>query len=248
MQALDHCAIFGFSSPSDFTWRALTMPMTIAGEYLYFLMVTLLYGAPVALIALVLAWRAGQFGRAVMAVVIALPLIAGIVQIGFHLTLVSMGREYEATQASIEAWLGAGQGETMLDGVFLGQEDLRPGVPANHYLFPLPETLGDGAIEVWLPVDRAHQPGRLVLGDHPGRENGVIAPARLLFHPRTRSLNAAVVPGRYFNEFYPSLDREALGAHTLIAKILPRSSAVIHPYEPPRADRWRYTRMQLIMQ
>jgi hypothetical protein len=222
--------------------------MNAAGEYVYFLLITSLYGAPLAFLLLAFAWRAGQQRRALIAVAIALPVIAGTLQIGFHLSTAFMSREYEATQAAITTWIGTGYRDNVLDGRFLGTADIRPGVLAKRYVFTLPEHLGDGGIEVWLPIDGAHMPGRLVLGSDSSAETDVGAPARLLLQPRTRSLNPAVAPARYFNEFHPLLDRNAFGPHTLIAQIRPRSSVIVHPHVPPRENAWRHSRVELIVE
>ncbi len=224
------------------------MPMSAIGEYFYFLMVVSLYGAPVALLLLVLAWRSGKLRRALVVLVIAPPVIAGIMQASFQLSIVSMSRDYDATQKAIESWIGAGDRDHALDGLYLGTVEIRAGVPARHYRFVLPENVGDGSIEVWLPVDGAHQPGRLVLRPGTGEAGRATAPARLLLQSRTNTLNAAVAPARYFTELHPSIDRDALGPHTLIALIRPRSSAVIHPHVPPRENAWRYSPVELVVE
>lgn len=221
------------------------MPMNAIGEYIYFLFVTSLFGAPLVLLLFMLAWRRGQLRRALIAVVLTLPIIAIVLQIGYNSSAVLEGREYDAMQTAIETRLRSEKLDRVFDGYFLGVTDLRPGVPAKRYLYPLPEEFGDGSIEVWLPIEQANNPGLIVLSSTVTVTKDKGSPARLLLQPPTRSLNPARDPERYFSDFHPTINRNALGHHTLIAQLRPRSSVIIHPYTPARAKEWRYNPVEL---
>lgn len=215
------------------------MPLTPSGEYLYFLVLTLLYGSPIFAAVLYFAWRQQRLSAAVKGVILVVPVAALALQLLFRGGAVvgSIGLEREAQ--AIGAYLGDAARADVIGGSYVGSES-RHGRDFRRYQFPSLDGNRAYVLDILLPPDHAGMQALIRLSDEiaPG-----LADARLLVWPERITTNPAVDPGAFFREY--SLDErpEAFGPHTLVVGLRPRESIVVHPSGVD--GKWRWTTAEL---
>jgi len=211
------------------------MPLSGSEQFFYFLFVVLLYGAPLILVALVVAWRRRWMKLALPAITTAVLVGALGMQLGFRVDLQLAAQSYDREGRAIDGFLGDLDGTRVIPGGFVGTEHVGS-LTYTTYQFPLPDDLGTGLMEVSVPPQSVNavayiRPAREA---QPARET-----ARLILWPDSIELNPAVVPGEFFERYVPGEAPAAYGVHTLIVGMRPRRSIVVHPLSTS-ASRWRW--------
>jgi hypothetical protein len=217
------------------------MPLNGIAEYLYFLMIVLLWGWPVIAIVIWLAWRRQQLGKALKHIIVIVPIAALVGQILFHGGAVLEGMGYDRQQDRINAYLGNPDRVDVIKGGFVGTVS-RSSLQYRRYQFPSLDGSTGHMLEIQLPPDTINTTGsiRLVKEAAP-----VQTTARLLIWPARISLNPAMAPNNFFQRNYPAEKPYAFGMHTLIIALRPRQSTVVHPRQDLDKSSWRWSDMIL---
>ena len=218
------------------------MPLEPAGEFLYFLMVALLYGAPLIVLILWSAWRKGRLRAGLAAVALLLPAAAAAGMLLLRGSLWIASRGYDGERGEIHAYLRDPERARVVHGAFVGSAR-RSSQEYRRYQFPSLDGSELYVLEVELPPDTGGALAEIRLT----RERAPAqAAARLVVWPERIGDNPAMAPEEFFRDHLPAEQPDAFGAHTLIVGLRPRQSIVVHPREAGGgASDWRWTNASL---
>jgi len=215
------------------------MPLTVVQEFFYFLMLVLLYGSPIWLLSLVVAWRRSQLLQRVWQVVAAVFCLALVVQIAWKLGLSTESARYDDQRDAVAAYLGdPGRSDVVL-GVLAGSET-HGDLHYRRYRFPSLDGNDDQELEVGLPPEGVTAIGYVRVVNATTAEKVDAPAARLILKPSAVGLNAAVRPAQFFQQYHPDEDPKAFGQHTLILTLRARGSVVVHAPADLSESNWRW--------
>jgi len=217
------------------------MPMSLTGEFLYFLMVAALYGSPLIVLGLIVAWRRGRVARALKTVALAVPLAALGLQLLAHLDVSVAGIRYDRESDAIAAYLGDPRRMDVVRGSFVGIQQ-HGGLAYRRYQFPSLDARRDALLEVSVPPEGITAIASIRLSDDIQPEQ---AQARLMLWPAHVGLNPAMATDQFFQEHFPGERSESFGPHTLIVGLRPRQSIVVRPSATGSSWRWSDATLEL---
>lgn len=215
------------------------MPMSLAGEYLYFLTVILLYGSPIIVVVLFVYGRRDRLLTGLKTIVILVPLVALSAQVLFRGSVLLAGVGLDCEAGRIDAYLKDPTRTDVVLGSFVGTYRVG-GMDYRRYQFPSLDGSMEYGLEVSVPPDGIGAIGHIRLSEdyEPG-----LADARLLVWPRHIGMNPAMDTAEFFRRYYPGQQPEAFGPHTLIVGLRPNQSIVVYPYAS--SANWRWTNASL---
>ena len=213
------------------------MPLTLAGEYLYFLMVVLLWGSPVIALILWAAWRRARFAKALKLVVILVPVAALAGQLMFRTGVLLMWFDYERQAKSTAGYLGDPGRADVVRGGFVGTIT-RGSLEYRRYQFPSLDGATGRVLEVRLPPDRSGGIASIALVRD---RASYAAPARLIVWPARISDNPAMAPREFLEKYYPGEAPGTFGTHTLIVGLRAGRAIIVHPRQTGDPSTWLWS-------
>ena len=213
------------------------MPMHAGGEFLYFLMVVVLWGWPVIAVVLWLAWRRSRLWLAVRSVLVLVPVAALVSQMLFRSGIGLQAIDYAQQQDEIANYLGDPTRSDVIHGGYVGTTT-GGSMEYRRYQFPSLDGSLNHLLEIRLPAENVHGVATIDLV----RGNAaVLMPARLIVWPPQISINPAMAPDEFFRRYYPAEEQYAFGSHTLIVAFRPRQSIIVSPPLDRKEPSWRWT-------
>lgn len=203
------------------------MPMTLVQQFVYFLGVALIYGAPLILLALYLSWRRQALIRGIALVITAWMGTAGALQVYSLVGMKADSLRYDSESRVLADYSGAGDATHVVPGHYVGTE-AHGAYPYRVYQFP---ALDGSArwLEIVVPPGAINGAGYL---RHADVRRSPLAAARLVVWPHAISMNPALAPEEFFDRHVAGEDAHAFAEHTLIVAFRARRSNVVYPPEP----------------
>lgn len=122
------------------------MPLDTLGMYIYFLLLAVLYGSPLILLLLVFRYRQGKLFNGIITVLIAVPLVALALMMGFRLDLWRVGFEHDRQEAQLNETFDRTAALSKYSGYF-ESSFIRSDYEYSRYQFEF----GEGRLELVLP-------------------------------------------------------------------------------------------------
>jgi hypothetical protein len=213
------------------------MPLTLVGEYLYFLMLVLLWGSPVIGVILWFGWRRARVAKALKTLVVLVPAAALAGQLVFRGVVLLTWLGYERQAKNIASYLGDAERADVVLGGFVGT--LTGGSNGyRRYQFPSLDGSKEHVLEIVLPPDGLNAAASI------GRVRDkapYAAPARLILWPARIGDNPSMAPREFLDKHYPGEAPDAFGPHTLIVGLRPGQAIIVHPRQTGDRATWRWT-------
>lgn len=211
------------------------MPLNMIQQFLYFLMVTALYGSPLILILLYLSWRNRSLKKGLVVTGAGLLLGAGLLQSFFHFGLMRESASYSAEQSSLADYAGDNSTPSVHTGSYIGTE---PGGSDGDLEFAVYQFAALDGSDRWLQVV-VPPPGIGAVATlrHVSNAGTELEAARLVVWSDAISLNPAMAPVEFFERHVAGEDAHDYGRHTVMVNFRARRSTVVHPGEAG-ADKW----------
>lgn len=192
------------------------MELSPVGTWFYFLMVVTLYTSPVVVGFLIFALVRKQFAKALAGVLISLPVLALIVQLGFHLTDELEKADVRGKQVRLDEVFGPTNRERLIEGGLVGHAE-NGSYRYARYQFALPE-VAPMRLELVVPPTDVTAGTMISLAE----PMPAIEPAHLFVFSRgvTRGPQAQR-PVDYFSEYYPEFKGDLKSDRVLLLYPLP---------------------------
>lgn len=218
------------------------MPLNFPQEYLYALMVALLYGSPLVIGGIWYGLRKKCLMRTLLTMagmILVAPLALMLVFRG-GLVVGMFGMERE--QTVINGYLGNPARRDVIHGAYVGTVR-RGALDHRRYQFPSLDGGSGYLLEIFVPPDGIHAVGAIRLtADRSAKKQ---EDARLLVWPAHIGTNPAVATEQFFREYFPDQNPKEFGRHTVILGLRPRQSIIVHPAMSGEGWMWRDATLNL---
>jgi hypothetical protein len=203
--------------------------MTMIQQFLYFLMLAALYGSPLIIILLYLSWRNKTMTKGLVVILAGLLLGAGLLQSSFHFSMMRESASYSSEEEALAAYAGDNARTAVYMGSYVGTET---GGSAGDLAFSVYQFAALDGSERWLQLVLPPPGiGAAATIRHVRNPLPEIEAARLVVWTSAISLNPALMPEEFFQQYVPGEDAHAWGRHTVMVNFRPRRSTVVYPGE-----------------
>jgi hypothetical protein len=208
--------------------------MTMIQQFLYFLMLATLYGSPLIIILLYLSWRNKAITKGLIVILAGLLLGAGLLQSSFHFSMMRESASYSSEEEALAAYAGENARPSVYTGSYVGTETGGSAGDLEYSVYQFAALDGsDRWLELVLPPPGIGAVAYIRHTDDPRPE---LEAARLVVWTSAISLNPALMPEEFFQQYVPGGDAHAYGRHTVMVNFRPRRSTVVYPGEANAAE------------
>jgi hypothetical protein len=213
--------------------------MSLAGEYLYFLFVALLYGSPLIVGALWFGRGRWRLAKTLTALAVGLSVAPLVLMLVVRSGVAIQAAAEDGEASSIAEYVGDPRRTSVVRGRYLGK--FRSGeTHYRRYQFPSLDGADDYALEILVPPEGAGVLGSIRLTDDITLGGDA---ARLLLWPARIGTNPSVAPDEFFRSHFPTEKPDAFGVHTVVVGLRQRQSVIVHPGEAN--GKWKWTQSTL---